>query len=85
MSGFQTFAPAILDRNTDKIFQRLFVAVDSLFKEVGGLPSNLPPNFESSLKPYADEVKSANTALAKWASETHAFSGAQVRELSTAK
>jgi hypothetical protein len=49
------------------------------------LPANLPQNFENSLKPYADEVKSANTALAKLASETHSFSETQVRELSTAK
>ena len=82
---FPNIRAAIQDRNSDQVFVRLYRAVNSFFTEVGALPSNLPQNFESSLRPYADEVKLANTALAKWASETHSFSEAQVRELSTAK
>ena len=66
-------------------FNRLYRALDSFATEVGALPPSLPQNFESSLKPYAGEVKLATTALAKWASDTHSFSEAQGRELSTAK
>ena len=82
---FPNIRAAFLDRNIGQVFVRLYQALTSLYTEVGALPTILPQNFESSLKPYVDEVKSANTAMAKWASETHSFSEAQVRELSTAK
>jgi len=71
--------------NADEAFNRLYRALDGFYSEVNTSPPNLPQNFESSLKPYAREVELANTALAKWASDTRSFSEAQVRELSTAK
>jgi hypothetical protein len=82
---FPNIRAAIRDRNSDEVFSRLYRALDSFFTEVNTLPPNLPQNFESSLKPYAEEVKLAASALAKWASDTHSFSEAQLRELSTAK
>ena len=82
---FPNIRAAIRDRNSDEVFSRLYRALDSFYAEVSALPQNLPQNFESSLKPYAGEVKLATTALAKWASDTHSFSEEQVRELSTAK
>jgi hypothetical protein len=89
LAGFYERFPNIRatfqDKNSNNIFARVYVALSSLFTEVGASTSNLQQNFESTLKPFADEVNSANTALAKWASETHSFSEAQVRELSTAK
>ena len=81
---FPNIRATFQDKNTDKIFARLFGAVSSFFTEVGGLGPN-PENSESTLKPFADEVRSANTALEKWARETHSFSEEQVRELGTAK
>lgn len=82
---FPNVRGAIQDRNSDQVFARLYQALSSFFIEVSELPANLPESIESSLKPFANAVELANTALAKWASETHSFSEAQVRELSTAK
>jgi hypothetical protein len=82
---FPNIHAAIRDRNSDEAFRRLYLALDAFITEVRTLPAKLPQNFESSLKPYADEVKLATTELAKWANDTQSFSEAQVRELSTAK
>jgi hypothetical protein len=82
---FPNIRATFQDKNSDKMFARLYVALSSFVTEVGGLHSVLSQNFESTLKAFADEVKSANTALPKWAGETHSFSEAQVRELSTAQ
>lgn len=82
---FPNVRAAIRDRNSEEVFNRPYQALNSFMTDVAALPPNLPPNFESSLKPYAGEVGLATTALAKWASDTHSFSEKQVRELSTAK
>ena len=82
---FPNIREAIRDGNSDGAFARLYTALNFFIIEIGTLPAKLPQNFESLLKPYADEVKLATTALAKWANDTHSFSETQVRELSTAK
>jgi hypothetical protein len=85
MGGFPNVRATIFGRNSEEVFNRLYRALDSFITEVGSLPQNLPQNFESSIKPYAREVESASSALAKWASDTRSFSEAQGRELSAAK
>jgi hypothetical protein len=82
---FPNVRATIFDRNSEDVFNRLYQTLDAFITEIGSLPSNLPQNFESSLKPYANEVTSASASLAKWASETRSFSEAQGRELGTAK
>jgi hypothetical protein len=76
---------AIRDRKVEETFSRLFRAFDGFLNELNVLPSKLPENSESTLRPYASEVNLAATALKKWAAETRSFSESQRRELISAK
>jgi hypothetical protein len=72
---------ALRERDSEATFGRLYRALDSFFNEVKSLPPKPPGNFESTLRPYAGEVKLATTALSTWADETRSFSNGQSKEL----
>lgn len=76
---------ALTERNSDETFGRLYRALDSFYNEVRLLPSKAPENFESTLRPYAGELRLATTALTKWADETRTFANAQSKELTSSK
>ncbi len=82
---FPNIRATFQDKNFDQIFSRLFGDISSFLTEVTNLPPTPPQNFEVALKPFENEMESANAAMAKWASETHSFSEAQIRELNTSK
>jgi hypothetical protein len=74
---------AFRDRNSDEIFGRLYRSLDSLSSELRSLPTKPPDNFESTLRPYAAEVRLAAIALANWASETRTYAQNQSKELNS--
>src|SRR5271167_4979933 len=71
---------ALRERNGDETFRRLYRALDSFFTEIRSLPSKPSDNFESTLRPYAGEVKLAATALDNWASTTRTYAETQSKE-----
>jgi hypothetical protein len=76
---------ALTERNSEETFSRLYRALDSFFNEVRSLPPKPLENFESTLRPYAGEMRLATTALSKWADETRSYANAQSKELNNAK
>lgn len=82
---YPNIRPALAERNSEETFSRLYRALDSFYNEVRILPSKAPENFESTLRPYARETRSATTDLSKWADETRAFANAQGKELTHSK
>jgi hypothetical protein len=82
---FPNIRATIRERKSDEVYSRLYRGLDTFFTEISALSPSLPSNFESSLRPYAGEVKLATTALAKWASDTRTYSEQQSKELNNAR
>jgi hypothetical protein len=74
---------ALGEPNSPEIFGRLYRPLDTFATEISLLPSKPPDNFESTLRPYAGEVKLAATALADWASSRRAYANTQDKELNS--
>jgi len=72
---------AALENPASKGFIRLYQALDTFVSELQNLETPPPENFESTLRPYADELKGAIDAMAKWATSTSDFAQRQTNEL----
>ena len=73
---------ATLDELGGKGFSRLYNALTSFINEVQNLGTPPPKTFESTLRPYADELKGALDTMAEWATSTRDFALHQRSQLS---
>jgi hypothetical protein len=73
---------ALAEVRKEGVFGRLYRALTSFAREVQGLTAPPPENFESTLRPYAGELKGALDIMAQWANNTRNFATRQNEELS---
>jgi hypothetical protein len=81
-NAYQTYpnVSAVLQDVGGKGFDRLNRALDSFVHEVQTLRTPPPENVENLVRPYADELKGALDAMAKWANGTREFARRQSEE-----
>jgi hypothetical protein len=81
-TAYQTYPNVSAVQQGARDFDRLYRALDSFVHVVQTLRTPPPENVENLVRPYADELKGALDAMAKWANGTRDFAQRQSDELS---